>query len=170
MTNYQTEARGRLITEAEQTAVWLLGGLAQIRVPGAATGNTFTVVQHTGKRGYNTPEHVHHYEDELFLVLDGTLRMVCDGREFTAAAGATVVIPRNTPHAFVITSPTAAFLTIHVTPEPGNRPQFDLFLAAELPRAAELSLPPESVEYDLDRLVSLGEEYAFTRVGPAPTP
>jgi quercetin dioxygenase-like cupin family protein len=167
----ESKEKGRFIPESEQTAVWLLGGLAQVRVPGAATRDTFTVVQHTGKRGYNTPLHIHHYEDEVFIVLDGTLRMVCDGQELTAEAGSTMIIPRTIPHGFVATSENARFLTIHSTPEVGRRPQFDLFLSAELPRAEALTLPPDSMEYDdLDHIIALGKKYAYNWAGPAPTP
>jgi quercetin dioxygenase-like cupin family protein len=163
--------RGILITEAEQAAVWLLGGLAQVRVPGAVTRNSFTVVQHTGARGYTTPLHVHHYEDEVFIVLDGTLRMVCDGREEIAEAGSTMVIPRTIPHGFVAISDNARFFTIHSTPEAGQRPQFDRFLAAEMPAATSLTLPTGQVEsIDLDQLIALGEKYGYGYAGPAPTP
>jgi mannose-6-phosphate isomerase-like protein (cupin superfamily) len=163
--------RGRFIPESEQTAVWLLGGLAQVRVPGAATRNSFTVVQHTGTRGYTTPLHIHYHEDEVFMVLDGVLRMVCDGEETVAEAGSTMIVPRNVPHGFITVSDQARFLTIHSTPEPEHRPQFDRFLAAELPPATTLTLPTESMEpeVDLDHLISLGERYAFRYEGPAPT-
>lgn len=172
MSNKETgsDDKGRLIPEAEQTAVWLLGGLAQIRVPGAVTRDTFTVVQHTGARGYNTPLHVHHYEDEVFIVLDGTLRMVCEGQELIADAGSTMIIPRIIPHGFVVISENARFLTIHSTPDEGRRPQFDLFLSAELPRAGALTLPPDIIEQDVDRIISLGTQYAYSWAGPAPTP
>ncbi|MFJ9952795.1 cupin domain-containing protein [Kitasatospora sp. NPDC091207] len=165
------DEKGRLIPESEQTAVWLLGGLAQIRVPGEATGNAFTVVQHTGVRGYTTPLHIHDYEDEVFMVLDGTLRMVCDGQEFVAEAGSTMIVPRTVPHGFVTTSPNCRFLTIHSTPQPDRRPQFDLFLKAEIPHARALTLPTEDVGGpDLDHIIALGTTYAYRYAGPPPTP
>ncbi|MFD0886056.1 cupin domain-containing protein [Streptosporangium algeriense] len=164
--------KGRFIPESEQTAVWLLGGLAQVRVPGEATRNSFTVVQHTGTRGYNTPLHIHHFEDEVFIVLEGTLRMVCDGREQVAEAGSTMIIPREIPHGFVTTSENARFLTIHSTPGEAHRPQFDLFLAAEIPPAKALTLPPADMEMgqDLEFLIELGKKYAYSYAGPAPQP
>lgn len=163
------DERGRLIPESEQTAVWLLGGLAQVRVPGSATRDTFTVVQHTGKRGYTTPLHVHHHEDEVFIVLDGTLRMVCDGDELVADAGSTMIVPRSVPHGFVATSEDARFLTIHSTPQPDRRPQFDRFLAAEIPPAEALVLPTGDVGGpDLERLIDLGATYGYGYAGPPP--
>ncbi|MGM1062179.1 cupin domain-containing protein [Saccharothrix sp. Mg75] len=168
------DARGVLIPEADQTAVWLLGGLAQVLVPGEVTRDSFTVVQHTGKRGYTTPLHYHTIEDEVFIVLDGRLRMVSGGRELIAEAGTTMIIPKAVPHGFVAVSPDIRFLTIHSTPTPGERPQFDRFLAAEIPRAKALTLPTEDLGPeagpDLDRLIELGGEYGYGYAGPAPTP
>lgn len=165
------DEKGRLIPESEQTAVWLLGGLAQVRVPGEATRNTFTVVQHTGKRGYNTPLHVHDFEDEVFIVLDGTLRMICDGEEQVAEAGSTMIVPRTVPHGFVATSPDARFLTIHSTPQPDRRPQFDLFLDAEMPHAKTLTLPTEEVGGPtLEQIIALGSTYGYGFAGPPPMP
>jgi quercetin dioxygenase-like cupin family protein len=165
------DEKGRLIPEEEQTAVWLLGGLAQVRVPGSATRDSFTIVQHTGARGYNTPLHTHDYEDEIFMVLDGTLRMICDGEEQVAEAGSTMIVPRTVPHGFVTTSENARFLTIHSTPEADRRPQFDLFLEAEIPHAKALTLPTEDVGGpDLAKLIELGKTYAFGYAGPAPAP
>ncbi|MEU5212536.1 cupin domain-containing protein [Streptomyces sp. NPDC020742] len=170
----QGNEQGLFIPEADQTAVWLLGGLAQVRVPGAATRNSFTVVEHTGKRGYTTPLHVHDFEDEVFIVLDGTLRMICDGKEQIAEAGSTMIVPRTVPHGFVATSQDARFLTIHSTPQPDRRPQFDLFLDAEIPRAKALTLPTEEAAaeaaVDLDHIIALGTKYAYGYAGPAPTP
>lgn len=167
------DSRGVFLPESEQTAVWLLGGLAQVRLPGEATGNSFTVVQHTGKRGYTTPLHTHHFEDEIFIVIDGTLRMICDGREQVAEAGSTMIIPRNVPHGFVATSEDARFFTIHSTPQPEHRPQFDLFLSSEFPPAKALTLPTQEAQdahQTLDWLIEQGKKYAYSYAGPAPTP
>ncbi|MFC3961598.1 cupin domain-containing protein [Nocardia jiangsuensis] len=166
----EIDDKGILIPEAEQTAVSLLGGLAQIRVPGKTTRDSFTVVEHTGKRGYNTPLHYHHIEDEVFIVLDGALRMVCDGKEQLAEAGTTMVIPRMIAHGFVAISDEVRFLTIHSTPELGNKPQFDLFLAAEMPAAHAARTPTEGIGPDLDHIIALGTTYGYSYAGPAPMP
>jgi quercetin dioxygenase-like cupin family protein len=176
MTNLDIDisADGLFIPESEQTAVWLLGGLAQVRVPGSATRDSFTVVEHTGKRGYTTPLHYHNIEDEVFIVLDGQLKMVCDGKEQIAEAGTTMIIPKSVPHGFVAVSDDIRFLTIHSTPEHGHTPQFDRFLAAEIPPAKALILPTEELATepgpDLDGLIALGKKYEYGYAGPAPAP
>lgn len=164
----EIDEKGIVLPESEQTAVSLLGGLAHIRVPGRATRDSFTVVQHTGLRGYTTPLHYHHIEDEVFIVLDGALRMVCDGREQLAEAGTTMVIPRMVPHGFVAVSDEIRFLTIHSTPDPGNKPQFDLFLAAEMPPAGRAQATDAGA--DLDQIIALGTTYGYSYAGPPPMP
>jgi hypothetical protein len=101
--------------------------------------------------------------------------MICDGAEQVAEAGSTMIIPREIPHGFVTTSENARFLTIHSTPQDGHKPQFDLFLAAEIPAAKALTLPTdempaEMTQQDLDFLIELGKKYAYSYAGPAPTP
>ena len=44
------------------------------------------------------PLHVHHYEDELLRVLDGTLHMVIENQELEAGPGSVVALPRGTAH------------------------------------------------------------------------
>jgi len=95
--------------------------------------------------------------------------MVCDGREQVIEAGSTMVIPCTVPHGFVAISANVRFLTIHSTPREGQRPQFDLFLESEIPRAAALTLPTEEIPVDLDHIIALGEKYGYGYAGPAPT-
>jgi mannose-6-phosphate isomerase-like protein (cupin superfamily) len=45
-----------------------------------------------------TPLHVHHYEDELLRVLDGTLDLVIENEELEAAPGSVLFVPRGTAH------------------------------------------------------------------------
>ena len=46
------------------------------------------------------PLHVHHGDDEAWHVVSGTLRFRFTGRQVTAPAGATVLVPAGTPHTF----------------------------------------------------------------------
>ena len=46
-------------------------------------------------------------------MLDGELRVDVAGRSRAARAGAVAFLPRQLPHAFVVTSPLARFLTLH---------------------------------------------------------
>jgi mannose-6-phosphate isomerase-like protein (cupin superfamily) len=46
------------------------------------------------------PLHVHAHDDELHVVLEGTIAMRCGDRDFTAASGTVAFLPRRVPHAF----------------------------------------------------------------------
>jgi mannose-6-phosphate isomerase-like protein (cupin superfamily) len=46
------------------------------------------------------PLHVHHADDEAWHVVSGALRFRFTGRQVTAPAGATVLVPVGTPHTF----------------------------------------------------------------------
>jgi uncharacterized RmlC-like cupin family protein len=50
--------------------------------------------------GEVAPLHVHHADDEAWHVVSGALRFRFTGRQVTAPAGATVLVPAGTPHTF----------------------------------------------------------------------
>ena len=97
----------------DQRAVWFLGVLTTIRIDGASTGGALSVLEHREERGHATPLHRHDIADETFLMLDGTLRVEVDGETYEAGAGALAFLPRKRSHRFIVTSPTAHFLTLH---------------------------------------------------------
>jgi len=49
-------------------------------------------------RGFITQYHVHTRQSEHFEVIEGTLRLVFDGREHLLGPGETMEIPAGTPH------------------------------------------------------------------------
>jgi mannose-6-phosphate isomerase-like protein (cupin superfamily) len=46
------------------------------------------------------PLHLHHRDDEIWYVLEGTLRVQVGDRAVEAHAGAAVMVPRCTPHTY----------------------------------------------------------------------
>ena len=102
-----------ILTPGEQRAVWFLGALIRVRAGGSATAGQLAILEHTGPRGYNSPLHRHKADEETFLILDGELRVEVGGQAVRAGPGTAAVLPRQIPHAFVVTSPQARFLTLH---------------------------------------------------------
>jgi quercetin dioxygenase-like cupin family protein len=153
-----------ILTPEVQQAVWFLGALIHVRVGGDATGGALTVLEHQGDRGYNSPVHRHDADEETFLVLEGELLVEVDGQAYTVGAGAAAVLPRKLPHAFVVTSPEAVFLTIH-TPA-----GFDKFvLAAGIPADAAGS-PPTGFPPGPTALAAMASRYGIEILGPPPSP
>jgi mannose-6-phosphate isomerase-like protein (cupin superfamily) len=140
--------------------------LLQVRAAGAHTSGRFALVEHTARRGYNAPLHVHTRDDETFIVVDGSLRVVCDGDDYAAQSGAVILLPRGSAHSFVVTSPNARFFTLH---HPAG---FEDFVVEAGAPAPELVLPPPlsgpPPPEVLEALVATASRYGINIVGPPP--
>jgi quercetin dioxygenase-like cupin family protein len=137
MTESIVPVTGSVISSPDaQAAIWFLGALSQVRVSGEQTGGAFALADHLARRGNASPVHVHDRDDETFFVLDGELRVFADEEEHTAGPGTVAVLPRRLRHAYVVTSATARFLTLH-TPA-----GFERFAAEVGEPAWAFTLPP----------------------------
>jgi quercetin dioxygenase-like cupin family protein len=148
-----------------QAAIWFLGALSQVRVSGAQTGGAFALADHLARRGNASPVHVHDRDDETFFVLDGELRVFAGEEEHAAGPGTVAVLPRRLRHAYVVTSATARFLTLH-TPA-----GFEQFAAEAGEPARALALPPESAAPpDFAALARAAARHQITILAPPPQP
>jgi quercetin dioxygenase-like cupin family protein len=148
-----------------QAAIWFLGALSRVRVSGAQTGGAFALADHLARRGNASPVHVHDRDDETFFVLDGELRIFVGEEEHAAGPGTLAVLPRRLRHAYVVTSATARFLTLH-TPA-----GFEAF-AAEVgePAHAPTLPPPPAGPPDFAALAEAAARHQITILGPPPQP
>ncbi len=154
-----------ILTPGEQRAVWFLGALIRVRAGGSATAGQLAILEHTGPRGYNSPLHRHKADEETFLILDGELRVEVGGQAVRAGPGTAAVLPRQIPHAFVVTSPQARFLTLH-TPA-----GFDEFtLAAGSPACSPFEDPSDELPPDPAALAATAASYGIEILGPPPSP
>ncbi|MEB3369704.1 cupin domain-containing protein [Saccharopolyspora mangrovi] len=107
-----------------QRTINFLGECYRVRVSGQDTAGTFAVLDTEAERGHGSPMHLHRHDCEIFLVLEGALRVVVDGQEHEAGAGSAAVLPAGLAHGFVVTSETARYLTMR------QGPTFEQFVAA----------------------------------------
>jgi quercetin dioxygenase-like cupin family protein len=158
-------ARSVICGPDAQAALWFLGALSQVRLSGAQTGGAFALADTLARRGNASPVHVHHRDDETFFVLDGELRVFVGEEEHTAGPGTVAVLPRSLRHAYVVTSATARFLTLHT---PAGFEQF----AAEVGEPAQaLTLPPEPAgPPDFAALAQAAARHQITILAPPPQP
>jgi quercetin dioxygenase-like cupin family protein len=148
-----------------QAVIWFLGALSQVRLSGEQTGGAFSLTDNLVRRGNGSPVHVHDHEDETLFVLDGELRVMVGEEDDTAGPGTVAVLPRRLRHAYVVTSATARFLTLHV---PAGFEQF----AAEVGQPAQaLTLPPEPAgPPDFAALAQTAARHGITILAPPPQP
>ncbi len=100
------------------------------------------------------PLHVHRREHKVLEVLEGTLLVQCGDVRAELAAGAFVLVPPGTPHAF--RNPHAAPARMVVTLTPGGGEEF--FREVQ----AQGLLAP----HDMSAVAALGARYGIEFVGP----
>ncbi len=144
---------------------WFLGGLLTWKARGRDASGQWELVEQRGKRGFAAPIHAHHRETEGFYVVEGEVTFLLNAHKSTAGARSFVLVPPKTPHAFVVESREARFLTIV---SPGG---FSKFFDSLSRRAPTPSLPgPESpmpTDRELeDAIKNSGQDL----LGPPPAP
>jgi quercetin dioxygenase-like cupin family protein len=151
-----------VVKDDEATAIWFLGTLALIKGNGPETGGTFGTVEFTHPAGFSTPLHVHHHEDEAFYVLDGTIRGICDGREWSASRGDFVWLPKDSHHGYMVEGEqTVRTLAFSI---PAGFEQF-VIEAGEPAQSRTLPAPSEP---DFEKLGAAAAKYGQEILGPLP--
>ena len=155
--------RFRSYASKEGRAFWFLGTLVHIKASAAETNGAFTLIEQLAPAGFGPPLHVHHIEDELFFIVDGTVRFRCGDRDIDVTAGASVFLPKSIPHAFRVQGSNPARLLQFTSP--GG---FDQFVEEVSVPAPQHVLPPAGPPPAglIERVAAFGEKYHFTIVGP----
>jgi mannose-6-phosphate isomerase-like protein (cupin superfamily) len=137
----------------DRAAEWLEtrpGELCAIRVDAAETGGVYSFVEIISSPGDGTTMHVHQYEDEHIIVLEGIARVACGDKIFDAEAGKVVTLPRKIPHAW------------------GNRSDSPLRIAVvAYPGGCEEALRVIA-RGDAVELPALAAKFGISLVGPTP--
>lgn len=158
----QATSAFHVVGEDDATAIWFLGTLALIKGHGAGSGGVFGVVEFTHPPGFATPLHVHNNEDEAFYVLDGAIRGVCDGREWSASRGGFVWLPRGSRHGYRVEGDEPVRTLVFSIPA-----GFERFVVEAGEPALARTLPPPS-EPDLEKLGAAAARYGQEILGPLP--
>ena len=82
----------------------------------ADTGGAMSIVDTWSPAGSGPPRHVHHAEDEVFILLSGRTKIWLEGEEFIREAGEAVFIPRGKEHTFRVTDDGPSRHIIILTP------------------------------------------------------
>jgi mannose-6-phosphate isomerase-like protein (cupin superfamily) len=129
-----------------------------VKAAGDETGGSIGIVEATSPPGFGPPRHVHHANDELFYVLEGTFAFLLGEQVVQAGAGSLVFVPRGMVHAPRVVGPGPGRVLLAFVPG-GVERAFDEFAAL----AAELGGPPDP---DDPRVRGINERYDSVFVGP----
>ena len=141
---------------------WFLTLPTWIRAGGGETNGTISLIEQVIPPGFESPWHIHHNEDESFLVVEGQLTVVVADRAITLNTGGFAFGPRGVPHGFRTegTTPTRLILLT-------NGGTFADFIRATSVLADGAS-PPEPNEADIPKLISAAEAHGLSILGPLP--
>lgn len=149
----------------EGEALWFNGGLGLLKATTDLTGGHFAALELLAPKDFASPLHIHHAEDEFFVVLAGEVRLRHGDSIVEATAGSLVYGPREVPHAFRVDSDEARLLLLF---SPGGVEGF--FREGGKP-AGEVSLPPPGEKFvDRETLMEIGARYQQEFVGPPLAP
>ena len=139
---------------------WFIDNLARVHVRGEHTAGRSALVELSGRRGDMPPLHVHHEDDETFVVLDGTLSLVQPGEHVVLDAGTSFRAAKGVPHVYRVESETARWLAFT---EPAG---FDEFVLEASVPAERDDLPPEGREHDVAAIGAAAARRGIELLGP----
>jgi mannose-6-phosphate isomerase-like protein (cupin superfamily) len=134
------------------------GSVAVFKLEGTQTGGAFSLFLAETPPGAGPPLHVHHHEDELFLVQQGEITFQTPTGSVETTPGTVVYLPGGVPHAFRNTGTEPSRHWALTFPS-----GFENFYT----RAAQLFA---SGAANPERLQSLAREYGYQFLAPASSP
>ncbi|HSI29699.1 MAG TPA: quercetin 2,3-dioxygenase [Miltoncostaeaceae bacterium] len=139
---------------------WWLSSLAEIKLTAADSGGRMTIVDVTEPPGAEAPLHVHHREDEAFVVLEGRVTLEVGGASVVAGPGDVAYGPRDVPHRYVV-GPDGCRMLFVCTPGGFEGLVRDM---SEPARERALPPPPDG-EPDYVRIAAVAEAYGCELLG-----
>ena len=143
-------------------SVWYNGSLMTFLATGEDTQGQFALIEAVAWRGNVPPPHIHHWEDEIFYVLEGEVVVSVGDRTMKGTAGAMFFLPRHVPHSFTIESEQSRMLIL-LTPA-GLEKWFKEFSVPAL----AMTLPPadEPAYGEVQRMLEAAPRYGIEFVLP----
>jgi mannose-6-phosphate isomerase-like protein (cupin superfamily) len=142
--------------------IWYDGGLITFKATGTQTGGALLLFEAMMPRGKATPLHMHPEADETFYLLEGEILAHIDDRQYAVSAGAVTVVPRGTPHAFLVRSETARLLVMFTPASPVSEA---FFREAGQPATARTLSP---IDANLEETITAARKTGLAVLGPPP--
>ena len=146
--------------EGAGEALWFLGTLAVIRVPGEAVEERFALMEFLFAHGASPPLHTHP-QDESYVVLDGRMSVQAGEQVAELGPGDVMVVPRGVAHSFAVRSEAARVLVMS-TPAGIERFVRD----GSVPAASAVLPPPDAPRPSPAEIDAVFAAHECVTVGP----
>lgn len=144
----------------EGEARWWFDALAEIRLSARQTCGALSVVEVTEPPGAVTPLHVHHREDETFVILEGEVSFTVGDDTVPGASGDVVFAPRGIPHMYAV-GPTGCRMLFVTTPGGFEA----LVREMSVPAQARTLPPPSDVGPDMETVAAVATAHGCELLG-----
>ena len=161
MSVHNTSLHPYIFQANEGQAVWYTATRMTIKATSESTGGALSLVEVLAPPDFAPPWHVHHREDEMFYILDGSFLFKCGDDLFEGGPGTFVFLPRDIPHSFKNVGETQARFLVLATP--AGLDQY--FVDAGVP-ALEEGLRPQPI--DFAQMAAIAAKYGTEILGPPP--
>jgi quercetin dioxygenase-like cupin family protein len=126
------------------------GEVLSVVLDGEQTRGSLTVMSAMTPPGVGPPPHLHHNEDELFLVVEGTINYFSNGEWAVVRPGGAVYLPRESVHTYRNDGDTPSRHWVITTPS-----GFEMFFA----EAADIFA--REGEPDMDEIIGTAGRYGL---------
>jgi quercetin dioxygenase-like cupin family protein len=139
--------------------VFFVGDTYTTLLSGAQTGGTFAMLEALVPAQTGPPPHIHHAEDETFILLDGVVNFHVLHDVHRAEPGSVVFVPRGSRHHFSNAGDSVARMLFMYSPAGME----GMFAEVGSPGSRGKQAPPLSAS-DLEALTRVAEKYRFSIV------
>ena len=87
-----------------------------VRLSSTKTNGAYSIVESVAPPGYTPPMHIHRNEEQHFVVLAGTYRILIEDKLFHAPIGTSITVPRGYRHSWRNMSNETGRLLLILTP------------------------------------------------------
>lgn len=152
--NKQQADRALVVREGERRGVWFLDNYVEVLATGDDTEGRYALIEVHGAHGDQPPLHSHHDADEAFFVLEGELEVWAGPTHATLRPGDYVLLPKQVPHCYLVTSRAPARWLMMVTPAGFEQFMLGVSRPADEARIPDPSPPPTPEQ--LERFIAAG--------------
>jgi mannose-6-phosphate isomerase-like protein (cupin superfamily) len=111
-----------------------LGNYVTVHADSSDMDGKCSVLEMHAFPGSEPPMHIHQNEDEIFIIIEGRMKLTCGGVERVLSPGESAIAKRGTPHTFKILTPSMRSFAIFT---PGGFEDFFRGLAGDGPLSVE---------------------------------